>query len=258
MHYTTVRTSSTPNKLAALDETRLAVSAVGLLSTCSPLPELDRSDQDARESCVWSRAPGRSPFTVVRTTLPEGPEYDLARRFADELGVKLKITPMRTYAEIYAALNSGQAHLAAAGLKVPMQAHPRHRIRSRVPAGARASDLPARRDPDRARCPKSATGTWKSRPAARTRRPWTRPAIPAGSGVGRERQHQLAGACWTASRTAPSITPSPTRPNSLWRTMRTRTCASLSTSRSIRPLAWASQRPRSRICARYERNISAA
>jgi membrane-bound lytic murein transglycosylase F len=31
---------------------------------------------------------------------------------------------MRTYAEIYAALTSGQAHLAAAGLKVPMQAVP--------------------------------------------------------------------------------------------------------------------------------------
>ena len=52
---------------------------------------------------------------------PEGPEYELAQRFADELGVKLRMTPVRSYAEIYAALNSGQAHLAAAGLKVPVQ-----------------------------------------------------------------------------------------------------------------------------------------
>ena len=51
---------------------------------------------------------------------PQGPEYDFARRFAEELGVKLKITPMRSYAEIYAALTSGRAHLAAAGLKVPV------------------------------------------------------------------------------------------------------------------------------------------
>jgi membrane-bound lytic murein transglycosylase F len=50
---------------------------------------------------------------------PQGPEYELAQRFADELGVKLKIIPMRTYAEIYKALTTGRAHLAAAGLKVP-------------------------------------------------------------------------------------------------------------------------------------------
>jgi membrane-bound lytic murein transglycosylase F len=50
---------------------------------------------------------------------PQGPEYDLARRFADELGVRLKITPMPSYVDIYAALNSGQAHIAAAALKVP-------------------------------------------------------------------------------------------------------------------------------------------
>ena len=53
--------------------------------------------------------------------MPEGTEYELARRFAEELGVKLKITPMRSYVEIYAALNSGRAHMAAAGLKVPVQ-----------------------------------------------------------------------------------------------------------------------------------------
>jgi membrane-bound lytic murein transglycosylase F len=52
---------------------------------------------------------------------PQGPEYDLARRFADELGVNLKITPVHSYADMYAALNSGRAHLAAAGLKVPAQ-----------------------------------------------------------------------------------------------------------------------------------------
>jgi len=40
----------------------------------------------------------------------EGPEYELARRFADEIGVKLKITVVGSYAEIYAALTSGHAH----------------------------------------------------------------------------------------------------------------------------------------------------
>jgi membrane-bound lytic murein transglycosylase F len=52
---------------------------------------------------------------------PQGPEYALARRFADELGVKLKITPVKSYEDMYAALNSGRAHLAAAGLKIPVK-----------------------------------------------------------------------------------------------------------------------------------------
>ena len=51
--------------------------------------------------------------------MPEGPEFELARRFASELGVRLKITPVRTYTEIYAAITTGRAHLAAAGLKIP-------------------------------------------------------------------------------------------------------------------------------------------
>ncbi len=55
---------------------------------------------------------------------PQGPEYDFARQFADQLGVKLKITPLRTYGEIYAALSSGRVHLAAAGLKVPSRPIP--------------------------------------------------------------------------------------------------------------------------------------
>src|ERR1700690_4118765 len=51
--------------------------------------------------------------------MPEGPEFEIARRFASELGVRLKITPVRTYTEIYSAITSGRAHLAAAGLKIP-------------------------------------------------------------------------------------------------------------------------------------------
>jgi membrane-bound lytic murein transglycosylase F len=53
--------------------------------------------------------------------MPEGPEYELARRFASELGVRLKIETVSSYAEIYAAITSGRAHLAAAALKVPTE-----------------------------------------------------------------------------------------------------------------------------------------
>jgi membrane-bound lytic murein transglycosylase F len=62
---------------------------------------------------------GPLSYSLASDGTPQGPEYDLARRFADELGVTLKIMPMRSYVDIYAALNSGQAHVAAAGLKVP-------------------------------------------------------------------------------------------------------------------------------------------
>jgi membrane-bound lytic murein transglycosylase F len=62
---------------------------------------------------------GPLSYSVASDGTRQGPEYDLARLFADELGVTLKIMPMRSYVDIYAALNSGQAHIAAAGLKVP-------------------------------------------------------------------------------------------------------------------------------------------
>jgi membrane-bound lytic murein transglycosylase F len=67
-----------------------------------------------------------SPLAFYRDAddLPAGPEYDLARRFADQLGVKLRITPLPSYAEIYGALTSGRAHLAAAALKVPAKPIP--------------------------------------------------------------------------------------------------------------------------------------
>jgi len=58
------------------------------------------------------------------TTFYEGPngktgfEYDLAKKFAHSLGVKLKIITSDSIHEIFELLNSGQAHLAAAGLTI--------------------------------------------------------------------------------------------------------------------------------------------
>jgi membrane-bound lytic murein transglycosylase F len=101
----------------------ISVSAVTLLGTCTPLPSLIDQIKTLGELRVVTR---NGPLAYYRgpNDMPEGPEYELARRFADELGVKLKITPVGSYAEIYAALTSGHAHLAAAGLKVPSQSIP--------------------------------------------------------------------------------------------------------------------------------------
>ena len=97
-----------------------SLSAVALLSTCTPLPSLMDQIKTLGELRVVTR---NGPLAYYRgpDDMPEGPEFELARRFADELGVKLKMTSVRSYAEVYAALTSGHAHLAAAGLKIPSQ-----------------------------------------------------------------------------------------------------------------------------------------
>ena len=101
----------------------IAASAVTMLGTCAPLPSLIDQIKTLGELRVVTRT---DPLAYYRGpgNIPEGPEYELARRFADELGVKLKITPMHSYADIYAALDSGHADLAAAALKVPSQPIP--------------------------------------------------------------------------------------------------------------------------------------
>src|SRR6266403_1466556 len=117
---TTVRNSKLHINWQRWSKVTISVVAAGLLSTCTPMPSLIDQIKTLGELRVVTR---NGPLAFYRgpDNMPEGPEYELARRFADELGVRLKITPMRTYAEIYAALTSGHAHLAAAGLKVPSQ-----------------------------------------------------------------------------------------------------------------------------------------
>ena len=120
---TTVRNLRTLINWPRWTKVLISVSAVTLLGTCTPLPSLIDQIKTLGELRVVTR---NGPLAYYRgpDDMPEGPEYELARRFADELGVKLKITPVRTYAEIYAALTTGHAHLAAAGLKVPSQSIP--------------------------------------------------------------------------------------------------------------------------------------
>ena len=96
----------------------IAASAVVLLSTCSPLPSLIDQVKTLGELRVATRTSPLS-YYVGSDGTPRGPEYDFAKRFADQLGVRLTISPMRSYDEIYRALRSGRVHLAAAGLKVP-------------------------------------------------------------------------------------------------------------------------------------------
>ncbi len=119
----TVRNFIIPRSWTRWSKISAAVAAVLTLATCAPLPSVVSQIKILGELRVVTR---ESPLAFYRDVydLPEGPEYELARRFAEELGVTLRITPVHSYAEIYAALASGHAHLAAAALKVPSKPIP--------------------------------------------------------------------------------------------------------------------------------------
>lgn len=72
--------------------------------------------QDSGELVIVTR---NSPTTYYEG--PQGPtgfEYELAKKFADSLGVELKIIIPENLNEIFELLDSGEAHFAAAGLTV--------------------------------------------------------------------------------------------------------------------------------------------
>jgi membrane-bound lytic murein transglycosylase F len=96
----------------------VACAAAGLLGTCSQPPSLLAQIKKLGELRVVTR---NSPnaFYSGADDEPEGPEYEFARRFASDLGVKLRVTPMRKFADIYSALDLGHADIAAAALSVP-------------------------------------------------------------------------------------------------------------------------------------------
>src|SRR5580692_12831430 len=119
----TVRKMSIQKYGPRLAKLTIAFTAVLMLSSVAPLPSLIDQIKTLEELRVVTRT-GPLAFYRGPDGTPMGPEFELARRFADELGVKLKITPMRSYAEIYAAITTVHAHLAAAGLKVPVQSIP--------------------------------------------------------------------------------------------------------------------------------------
>ena len=94
----------------------IAVVAVGLVGTCQRVPTLLDQIRDLGELRVVTR---NSPSAYyLGASGPEGPEYELANRFANELGVALYIYTVPRLAMIKDEITSGRAHLAAAGLTV--------------------------------------------------------------------------------------------------------------------------------------------
>ena len=87
-----------------------------LVGTCQRVPSTLEQIQTLGQLRVVSR---NSPTAYYNgANGPEGPEYDLVRQFAHELGVSLFIYTVPAFADIRAQLASGRAHLAAAGLTI--------------------------------------------------------------------------------------------------------------------------------------------
>ena len=87
-----------------------------LLGTCSSPPPLLDQVLELGQLRVVTR---NTPTTYfVGQDGPAGPEFDLVKGFADELGVSLVINTVESVSEVMPYLLSGDAHLAAAGLSL--------------------------------------------------------------------------------------------------------------------------------------------
>ena len=94
----------------------LYLTFAALLGTCSSQPSILDQVLEVGQLRVVTRD---SPTAyVVGPDGPSGPEFDLARSFAEELGVTLVIEPVQSVSEVLPYLISGQAHMAAAGLSI--------------------------------------------------------------------------------------------------------------------------------------------
>jgi membrane-bound lytic murein transglycosylase F len=93
----------------------LLISLLALSACVSQPPALERVHARG-ELVVLTR---NSPTTYYEgPNGPTGLEYDLAKRFADYLGVKLKIVPVKDFDAILPMVEHGEADLAAAGLTI--------------------------------------------------------------------------------------------------------------------------------------------
>jgi membrane-bound lytic murein transglycosylase F len=101
--------------LAIASFTLLVISSLALAG-CGKAPTLLEQVRQQNELVVLTR---NSPTTYYEG--PEGPaglEYDLVKRFAESLGVELRIVVPENFNDILPLVVRGDAHLAAAGLTI--------------------------------------------------------------------------------------------------------------------------------------------
>lgn len=96
--------------------TALLIAVASLLCTCARQPSLLEEVRALGELRVVTR---NSPITYYMGQAgPEGPDYELARSFAEKLGVKLKLIEAERFSDLLKEVRAGRAHIAAAGLTV--------------------------------------------------------------------------------------------------------------------------------------------
>ena len=94
----------------------LYIALTALLGTCSSQPAILDQILEVGELRVVTRD---SPTAFVDgPDGPSGPEYDLVKAFADDLGVALVIETVQSVSEVLPHLIEGKAHMAAAGLSI--------------------------------------------------------------------------------------------------------------------------------------------
>ncbi|HEU5482673.1 MAG TPA: transporter substrate-binding domain-containing protein, partial [Sphingomicrobium sp.] len=91
-------------------------SLAALLNTCSLTPSLIDRILERGELRVVTR---HAPTTYsIGPDGPRGPEFDLVRGFADEIGVTLVVETVDAVSDVLPRLLSGEADIAAAGLSM--------------------------------------------------------------------------------------------------------------------------------------------
>jgi membrane-bound lytic murein transglycosylase F len=100
----------------------LALVAILLLGTCSQPPPLLEQILTSGELRVVTRNSPDAYYLGSRG--PEGPAYELASRFAESLGVPLRLYTVRTREAAINEVRAGRAHLAAAGLSTGIELPP--------------------------------------------------------------------------------------------------------------------------------------
>jgi membrane-bound lytic murein transglycosylase F len=107
---------NTGNRFEKKMKPLLIVCMAAFLATCGQPPSL----LDEVLALGELRAITRNSPTTYYTGAngPEGPEYDLIKGFATFLGVDLKLQTADRFADLIPSVESGRAHVAAAGLTI--------------------------------------------------------------------------------------------------------------------------------------------
>lgn len=92
----------------------VVVTAVALLATCSSSPSILGRVQ--RDNTLVLATPNSPTTYYLGAYGAAGPAYDLAKRFAGELGVRLKILEVPNGRDALAAVATGRADIAAPGI----------------------------------------------------------------------------------------------------------------------------------------------